>query len=544
MGLKGTRTIRENRVEKECPLSRSTEIKKRERCNRICIRCNNCFKSYQNTAYTACQKILSERKKIIDVPQLHAIKKYNENMGGVDRADQNISLYRSQIRGKKWYLPLVAHCVDMAEQNACQLYRWGGGKKDHLRFRQSVATSILETYEKNTRRGPHNSCPSANLYETSRYDRLVHLVVYQEKQTRCNVCHQNCNFFCQKCSVTSHCNAELDAVNGKAMQIESENKKLNRKFQTLESRLKKYNLVIYGLSDQEENTEGAVRSLIRNKRKIEFKPEDLRDCYRIGKKLVKPKYAKRKLLHKHLVSAREKGNSAYIKENTLYVNGDKYTYKGLMNEESSREIDCEEKTTVKDIPASTTLEISGINSNTEESKKNTPQRGENRTISTSPDKYKIIAKHQYGFQKNRSANDAIAALTFKIYSAMDSTKPAIGIFVDLAKAFDTEVAEKSFEKIVRFLESKKLTINWTKTCYLPFIPYNRNGPQYSYFSVSRSKIESQRKTKYMGVVIDSHLRWSEQVTAIVKKLRCQISKFKFLIATSDGRNRSQLLSKN
>nr|CAI5849684.1 unnamed protein product [Callosobruchus analis] len=37
-----------------------------------------------------------------------------------------------------------------------------------------------------------------------RYDRLDHLVVYQEKQTRCNVCHKNCNFFCQKCSVTLH----------------------------------------------------------------------------------------------------------------------------------------------------------------------------------------------------------------------------------------------------------------------------------------------------------------------------------------------------
>nr|CAH7768584.1 unnamed protein product [Callosobruchus chinensis] len=218
--------------------------------------------------------------------------------------------------------------------------------------------------------------------------------------------------------------AELDAVNDKATQIESQNEKLNRKVQTLENRLKKYNLVIYyGLSDQEENTEGAVISLIRNKLKIEFKPEDLRDCYKIGKKSVKhsrptiielvsyttkqkildqsrslekgsgifisrdytsEEYAKRKLLHKHLVSAREKGNSADIKENTLYVNGDKYTYKDLMNEEPSPEIDCEEKTTVKDIPASTTLEISGIKSNTEESKKNTPQRGEKRTISTSP----------------------------------------------------------------------------------------------------------------------------------------------------------------
>lgn len=148
------------------------------------------------------KRFSQKEKKNIYVPQPHAIKKYNENMGGVDRADQNISLYRTQIRGKKWYFSLISHCLDMAEQNAWQLYRIGGGKKDHLRFRQSVATSILETYKKTTKRGP--SRQSANLHETSRYDRLDHLVVYQEKQTRCNVCHKNCNFYCQKCSITLH----------------------------------------------------------------------------------------------------------------------------------------------------------------------------------------------------------------------------------------------------------------------------------------------------------------------------------------------------
>jgi hypothetical protein len=43
-------------------------------------------------------------------------------MGGVDRADQNISVYRVSIRGKKWYFSLISHCIDMAEQNAWQLY--------------------------------------------------------------------------------------------------------------------------------------------------------------------------------------------------------------------------------------------------------------------------------------------------------------------------------------------------------------------------------------------------------------------------------------
>ena len=44
----------------------------------------------------------SEKKHIyVDQPRL--IKSYNENMGGVDRSDQNLSEYRVTIRGKKWY---------------------------------------------------------------------------------------------------------------------------------------------------------------------------------------------------------------------------------------------------------------------------------------------------------------------------------------------------------------------------------------------------------------------------------------------------------
>jgi hypothetical protein len=53
-------------------------------------------------------------------------------MGGVDRCHQNIRLYRTTLRGKKWYLPLIGYCLDLAVQNAWQLYRLHGGKLDHL----------------------------------------------------------------------------------------------------------------------------------------------------------------------------------------------------------------------------------------------------------------------------------------------------------------------------------------------------------------------------------------------------------------------------
>lgn len=218
MRLKGTGTMRENRVGRECPLPHSTVMKNRERgslefitsdtnCITICKWCDNNVVTIATNFNTVLptmpvKRFSQKEKKNIYVPQPQVVKKYNESMGGVDRADQNISLYRTQIRGKKWYFPLICHSLDMALQNAWQLYRIGGGKKDHLRFRQSVALSMLETYKKSSKRGPTRQ--SANLHETSRYDRLDHLVVYQEKQTRCNICHKNCNFFCQKCAITLH----------------------------------------------------------------------------------------------------------------------------------------------------------------------------------------------------------------------------------------------------------------------------------------------------------------------------------------------------
>nr|CAI5828917.1 unnamed protein product [Callosobruchus analis] len=177
MGLKGT--IRENRVGKVCPLSRSTEMRKKERGAIEFVSSNtntiSLCKWHDNSVVAIASnhtKILPtlpvkrfcrKEKKMMYVPQPHAIKMYNENMGGVDRAGQNISLYRTQIKGKKWYFPLIAHCLDMAEQNAWQLYRLGGGKKDHLRFRQSVATSILETYKK-IQEGDHTIAASLQIF--------------------------------------------------------------------------------------------------------------------------------------------------------------------------------------------------------------------------------------------------------------------------------------------------------------------------------------------------------------------------------------------
>ncbi|CAB4043729.1 Hypothetical predicted protein, partial [Paramuricea clavata] len=62
-----------------------------------------------------------KKKKKIQCPQL--ILRYNKSMGGVDKADMLISLYRIRTKTKRWYIKIFWHLVDMAKVNAWLLYR-------------------------------------------------------------------------------------------------------------------------------------------------------------------------------------------------------------------------------------------------------------------------------------------------------------------------------------------------------------------------------------------------------------------------------------
>lgn len=217
-GVKGTGTIRENRLSKNCPIVSSNEMKKQPRGNfdyastvdNEIIVCKwhdnsivNIASNYAMVFPTIQVKRFSKKdKKVILIPQPHIIKMYNENMGGVDRADQNISLYRSSIRGKKWYFPLFSHFVDMAIQNSWRLHKFNGGKLDHLSFRRTIAVGTLESFKKKSE-GRASKIPK-EAHSFSKYDGIDHMICYQEKQTRCAFCHKKCNFFCKKCIIALH----------------------------------------------------------------------------------------------------------------------------------------------------------------------------------------------------------------------------------------------------------------------------------------------------------------------------------------------------
>ena len=104
---------------------------------------NSIFTFYSNTIGVnppgSAKRYSQKEKKFIQVELPRIVKYYNTSMGGVDRSDQNISLYRTAIRGKKWNFPLIAHSVDMAV-HAWQFHKHNGGTMDQL-YRQYSACS-------------------------------------------------------------------------------------------------------------------------------------------------------------------------------------------------------------------------------------------------------------------------------------------------------------------------------------------------------------------------------------------------------------------
>ena len=49
----------------------------------------------------------------------------------------------------------------------------------------------------------------------------------------------------------------------------------------------------------------------------------------------------------------------------------------------------------------------------------------------------LLSEHQFGFRRNHSTNFALIDLINKITTALDNKEFAIGVFLDLSKAFDT-----------------------------------------------------------------------------------------------------------
>lgn len=93
-----------------------------------------------------------------------------------------------------------------------------------------------------------------------------------------------------------------------------------------------------------------------------------------------------------------------------------------------------------------------------------------------------------------------------------------------------ETAERDFINIKAWLNKNLLSLNFSKTTFLTFSSYPRVTCDRLIIRDEDGEIElnASESVKYLGIIIDKHLKWDLQVNYIIKKIRPLLSKFKFL----------------
>ena len=77
-------------------------------------------------------------------PRPSSVEIYNRFMGGLDKADMLVSLYRTKLRSRKWYHCIVFHLVSLALINSFTVYRQIGGKGSLLEFRIEICSCLVK----------------------------------------------------------------------------------------------------------------------------------------------------------------------------------------------------------------------------------------------------------------------------------------------------------------------------------------------------------------------------------------------------------------
>lgn len=158
MGIGATGTVRQNR-KAGCPLKAEKVLKKEGRgaydyqssdgvvvCDWFDNRLVTVASNYHSVEPTTTQRRWnSKEKKFVNIPCPNLVTAYNKSMGGVDKCDMMVSLYRMSMKGRKWYKRLFFHFTDLAVINAWTMLRQTTQPKLKLvNFKMDVAVALLK----------------------------------------------------------------------------------------------------------------------------------------------------------------------------------------------------------------------------------------------------------------------------------------------------------------------------------------------------------------------------------------------------------------
>lgn len=173
-----------------------------------------------------CRRWNKPTKEYVNVSRPEVVEKHNLNMGGVDKLDCMISLYRTFIRSRKWTLRMFTHAIDLACANAWFEYRQKASEMgipskeilDLVHFRAYVAEALISCNILTRKRGrpsngsplPEPSAQKRKYQETRpiddvRFDNIGHFPIHEDKKfaSRCknSECKGTSRIMCEKCKV-------------------------------------------------------------------------------------------------------------------------------------------------------------------------------------------------------------------------------------------------------------------------------------------------------------------------------------------------------
>ena len=112
-----------------------------------------------------CKRYDAKKKAVISVARPACVELYNKFMGGVDKADMFLSLYRTKYRSRKWYHRIAFHLLSLAAVNAFVTYHEIGGNGSFLDFLVDICRCLLavDLQHSNNLNNQPNAAPSAQL---------------------------------------------------------------------------------------------------------------------------------------------------------------------------------------------------------------------------------------------------------------------------------------------------------------------------------------------------------------------------------------------
>lgn len=155
-----------------------------------------------------CNRFDRKKRETVTVTRPAAVQTYNNYMGGVDKADMLLALYRTKYRSRKWYQRIAFHLISQCAVNAWIIHREIGGQYSYLDFLTEICVSLINASPDNDSLFEPPSTKrvkAADVPTNVRHDKFDHwpLLMDMKNAMRCKMdgCKKKTMFHCSKCQV-------------------------------------------------------------------------------------------------------------------------------------------------------------------------------------------------------------------------------------------------------------------------------------------------------------------------------------------------------